>query len=131
MRRKSKVTQEIEDKMWELRNEGKTQKQIAEELGLSQQTVHYHLSWYFKYFPDIPDSMESVDSFIEKINQRKSDIQDIAGEDATIEQQQIAELYIQWADLRREAYEEVQMIKQTIMRIWIVLVAVIVYLISK
>ena len=75
--------------------------------------------------------MESVDSFIEKINQRKSDIQDIAGEDATIEQQQIAELYIQGADLRREAYEEVQMIKQTIMRIWIVLVAVIVYLISK
>lgn len=75
--------------------------------------------------------MESVDSFIEKINQRKSDIQDIAGEDATIEQQQIAELYIQGADLRREAYEEVQMIKQTIMRIWIVLVAVIVYIISK
>lgn len=75
--------------------------------------------------------MESVDSFIEKINQRKSDIQNIAGEDATIEQQQIAELYIQGADLRREAYEEVQMIKQTIMRIWIVLVAVIVYLISK
>ena len=75
--------------------------------------------------------MESVDSFIEKINQRKSDIQDIAGEDATIEQQQIAELYIQGADLRREAYEEVQMIKQTIMRIWIVLIAVIVYLISK
>ena len=44
MRRKSKVTQEIEDQIWKLRNEGKTQKQIAEELGLAQQTVHYHLS---------------------------------------------------------------------------------------
>ena len=131
MRRKSKVTQEIEDKMWKLRNEGKTQKQIAEELGVSQQTVQYHLNWYFKYFPDIPDSMESVDSFLNKLNQRKSDIFDIAGEDATIEQQQIAELYIQGADLRREAYEEVQMIKETINKIWIVLVAIIVYLISK
>lgn len=75
--------------------------------------------------------MESVGSFLDKLNQRKSDIFDIAGEDATIEQQQIAELYIQWADLRREAYEEVQMIKETINKIWIVLVAIIVYLISK
>ena len=44
MRRKSKVTSEIEDQIWKLRNEGKTQKQIAEALGLSQQTIQKHLS---------------------------------------------------------------------------------------
>lgn len=44
MRRKSKVTPEMEDKMWQLRNQGKTQKQIGEALGLSQQTIQQHLS---------------------------------------------------------------------------------------
>lgn len=72
-----------------------------------------------------------VEQYLEQINQRKSDILDIAGQNSTIEQQQIAELYIESENIRREAYEEIRVIKERISIIWVVLVVIVVYIISK
>lgn len=63
-----------------------------------------------------------VEQYLEQINQRKSDILDIAGQNSTIEQQQIAELYIESENIRKEAYEEIQAIKEKISIIWIVVI---------
>lgn len=43
MKRKSKITPEMEDKIWELKNKWYTQKQIADALGISQQSVQKKL----------------------------------------------------------------------------------------
>ena len=72
-----------------------------------------------------------VEKYLDQINKRKSDIIDITGEYSTIEQQQIAELYIESENIRREAYEEINKIKEQFVRIWIVLIGIIVYIISK
>lgn len=72
-----------------------------------------------------------VEQYLEKINKRKSDIIDIAGQNSSIEQQQIAELYIESENLRREAYEEILNIKKHLFKIWIVLIGIIVYIFSK
>ena len=37
-----------------------------------------------------------VEAYLDQINKRKSDIIDITGENSSIEQQQIAELYIEY-----------------------------------
>ena len=72
-----------------------------------------------------------VEQYLEQINKRKSDIFEIAGQNSSIEQQQIAELYIESENIRREAYEEINKIKEQFVRIWIVLIGIIVYIISK
>jgi len=72
-----------------------------------------------------------VEQYLEQINQRKSDILDIAGQNSTIEQQQIAELYIESENIRREAYEEIQAIKEKIDILWIAVIGIVVYIISK
>lgn len=72
-----------------------------------------------------------VEAYLDQINKRKSDIIDITGENSSIEQQQIAELYIESENIRREAYEEINKIKEQFVRIWIVLIGIIVYIISK
>ena len=56
-----------------------------------------------------------VEQYLEQINKRKSDILDITGQNSTIEQQQIAELYIESENIRREAYEEINSIKQNLL----------------
>ena len=72
-----------------------------------------------------------VEAYLEQINKRKSDIIDIAGQNSTIEQQQIAELYIESENIRREAYEEIQAIKEKIDILWIAVIGIVVYIISK
>ena len=71
-----------------------------------------------------------VEQYLDKINKRKSDIIDIAGQDSSIEQQQIAELYIESENIRREAYEEIRAIKQKIDILWIAVIGIVVYIIS-
>jgi len=44
MRRKSKITPEKEDQMWQLRNQGKTHREISEVIGVSEQTISKHLN---------------------------------------------------------------------------------------
>ncbi len=72
-----------------------------------------------------------VEAYLDQINKRKEDIALIAGQNSSIEQQQIAELYIESEHIRREAYEEINKIKEQFVRIWIVLIGIIVYIISK
>ena len=72
-----------------------------------------------------------VEAYLEQINKRKSDIIDITGENSSIEQQQIAELYIESENIRREAYEEIRALKEKIDILWIAVIWIIVYIISK
>jgi len=44
MRRKSKITKEKEDQIWQLRNQGKTHREISEVIGVSEQTISKHLN---------------------------------------------------------------------------------------
>ena len=72
-----------------------------------------------------------VEAYLEQINKRKSDIFEIAGQNSSIEQQQIAELYIESENIRREAYEEIRALKEKIDILWIAVIGIVVYIISK
>jgi len=72
-----------------------------------------------------------VEAYLEQINKRKSDIFEIAGQNSSIEQQQIAELYIESENIRREAYEDIRALKEKIDILWIAVIGIVVYIISK
>ena len=72
-----------------------------------------------------------VEQYLDKINKRKEDIARIAGENSSIEQQQIAELYIESENIRREAYEDIRALKEKIDILWIAVIGIVVYIILK
>jgi hypothetical protein len=65
-------------------------------------------------------------SFLDRVNKRYEEIEEIAGKEATVESKQIAELYIENAELRKGAYEDIQELKQKIVNTrWMLLLVVL------